>query len=388
MTETILFAGGGTGGHVFPLLAVADALRVIAPEVSAVFVGTARGIETKVVPERGYRLELVEVVPIRGGGIAGALRGVARAAGAIPEARALLRRIAPRAVFSMGGYAAGPVSVAARMAGIPLALMEPNGSIGLANRLVARLVQRAYTAYPEAERHFAAGTVLRTGVPIRSGFAPQRYHRGSALRVLVLGGSQGAQSLNDAVPRALARSSVPTRVVHQCGAGRDAAVRALYAEVGSDLPATVVPFIDDVAAALTEADLVIGRAGASAVAEICAVGRPSLLVPYPFAGDHQRHNAESIARAGAAVCVLAADATVARLVEEIERLATDPAVLPRMAAAACALGRPDAARVIARDLVVIAGISGETARGSGAPGGARGRGPGEDERAARAGGGL
>jgi UDP-N-acetylglucosamine--N-acetylmuramyl-(pentapeptide) pyrophosphoryl-undecaprenol N-acetylglucosamine transferase len=361
---TLLFAGGGTGGHVFPMVAVADAVHALALGLELVFVGTERGLETKIVPARGYRLELVSVAPMRGGGVLRAVRGAARAARAVVDARALVRRIAPSAVLSVGGYAAGPVAVAARTLGIPLALMEPNSAIGLANRLVAPLVQRAYTAFAESDRHFRSGIVLRTGVPIRHGFRPSRYQRAGDLRVLVLGGSQGAASLNDAVPRALARTRTKVRVVHQCGAGKDAAVRALYDELGARDRARVVPFIDDMQHELASADLVIGRAGAGAVAEICAVGRPSILVPYPFAGDHQRHNAESLVRAGAAVCILASAAASStpaggleeRIAAELERLTADPAVLPAMAEAARELGRPDAALLIARDLLRLAGI--------------------------------
>jgi UDP-N-acetylglucosamine--N-acetylmuramyl-(pentapeptide) pyrophosphoryl-undecaprenol N-acetylglucosamine transferase len=347
------------------MVAVADAVHALALGLELVFVGTAGGLETKIVPASGYRLELVSVAPMRGGGVLGAVRGAARAARAVVDARALLCRIAPSAVFSAGGYAAGPVALAARTLGIPLALMEPNSAIGLANRLVAPLVQRAYTAFAESDRHFRAGTVLRTGVPIRQGFRPSPYQRAGDLRVLVLGGSQGAASLNDAVPRALARVRTKVRVVHQCGAGKDAAVRALYDELGARDRARVVPFIDDMQHELASADLVIGRAGAGAVAEICAVGRPSILVPYPFAGDHQRHNAESLVRVGAAVCVLANDAASTstasgleeRIAAEIERLTADPAVLPAMAEAARELGRPDAASVIARDLLRLGGFT-------------------------------
>jgi UDP-N-acetylglucosamine--N-acetylmuramyl-(pentapeptide) pyrophosphoryl-undecaprenol N-acetylglucosamine transferase len=363
-TTTLLFAGGGTGGHVFPMVAVADAVHALAPSVELVFVGTARGLETKVVPGRGYRLELVSVVPIRGGGIVQAVRGAASAARSVCDARPLVRRIAPRAVFSIGGYAAGPVSLAARTLGIPVALMEPNSAIGLANRLVMPFVQRAYTAFSETDRHFRTGTVLRTGVPIRAGFHPSPYRRHGDLRVLVLGGSQGAASLNDAVPRALASARTNIRVVHQCGAGRDAAVRALYDELGAGDRARIVPFIDDMPGELAHADLVIGRAGAGAVAEICAVGRPSVLVPYPFAGNHQRHNAESLERAGAAVCIHSADATPERIAAEIERLTSDPGVLPAMAESARALGRPAAAAVIALDLLALAGVDDRGAGGS------------------------
>lgn len=353
--STLLFAGGGTGGHVFPMIAVADAVHAISPEVQLVFVGTERGLETKLVPERGYTLELMEVVPIRGGGLSQAVRGVVRAGRAIPEARELVRRLAPRAIFSIGGYAAGPISLAGRTLGVPVALMEPNGAIGLANRLIAPLVQRAYTAFERAEVHFRKATVLRTGVPLRSGFLPHAYERTDAPRILVIGGSQGSEALNDAVPRALARVGVRVRVTHQCGAGRDETVRALYRELGM-ADALVTPFIRDMPEALAEAELVVGRAGANAVAEICAVGRPSVLIPYPFAGDHQRFNADDLVRTGGAVRVLSHEATPERLAAEIGALVSDRGALPRMAEAARVLGRPEAARAIARDLLELAGL--------------------------------
>jgi UDP-N-acetylglucosamine--N-acetylmuramyl-(pentapeptide) pyrophosphoryl-undecaprenol N-acetylglucosamine transferase len=357
--ETLLFAGGGTGGHVYPMIAVADALRAIAPELRLVFVGTERGMETRVVPERGYELELMRVLPIRGGGVMGALKGVGRAAALVPEARALVKRLSPRAVFSIGGYAAGPVSLAARTLGIPVALMEPNSVIGLANRLIAPLVQRAYTAFPESEKHFKSSVVLRSGVPIRDGFARAPYNpRLSAPRVLVLGGSQGAKSLNEAVPHALAESPAHVTVVHQCGAAHEAAARALYAELGLQARAQVVPFIADMPAALAAADLVIGRSGASAVSEVCAVGRPSVLIPYPYAsGDHQRVNAQSLVRGGAAVCLPFAEASPLRIAAEIKALLNEPMRLSEMAERAAALGRPQAAQDIAWDLLGLAGLT-------------------------------
>src|SRR6478609_11467357 len=359
MTDTLLFAGGGTGGHVYPMIAVADAVRAIAPEVRLVFVGTERGMETHVVPERGYELELMRVLPIRGGGVPGAVRGITRAAGSLNEARALLKKLGPRAVFSIGGYAAGPVSLSARFMGIPVALMEPNSVIGLANRLIAPFVQRAYTAFPESERHFVPSLVLRAGVPIRGGFQPVPYApEFDAPRLLVLGGSQGAKSLNEAVPRALAQLPANVRITHQCGALHEADALRLYAELGLEARARVVPFISDMPRALAEADLVIARSGASAVSEICAIGRPSLLVPYPFAsGDHQRVNAESLVRAGAALCLSSTEATADRISREITALFDNSQRLHTMAARATALGRPEAAEAIARDLLGLAGLT-------------------------------
>jgi UDP-N-acetylglucosamine--N-acetylmuramyl-(pentapeptide) pyrophosphoryl-undecaprenol N-acetylglucosamine transferase len=353
------------------MIAVADAVRALSPDVGLVFAGTERGLEVKLVPARGFQLTTLRIAPLRGDGVRGAVRGTYLAARAVADARALVRRVAPRAVLSIGGYAAGPVALAAWSLGVPVALVEPNAAIGIANRLAAPFVRRAYVAFPEAERHFRRGATLVTGVPLRSGFTPSDHHPGRTLSVLVLGGSQGAESLNRTVPRALSR--VDVTVVHQCGAGRDAAVRALYAELGFGARARVEPFIEDMPAALAKADLVIGRAGAGAVAEICAVGRPSVLVPYPFAGDHQRHNAESLERRGAAVCILTKDLTEDRLESVLRRMDRDRAALARMAASARALGRPTAATAIAEDLLRLAGIGRDSdavpraSKGSGSP---------------------
>ncbi len=358
-SETILLVGGGTGGHVFPMIAVADELSRIAPEVRLCFVGTERGIESQVVVERGYTLELMRVEPIRGRGFFGGLAGVKRAAASIPEARTLLQCFRPKVVFSIGGYAAGPVSLAARTMSIPLALMEPNSVIGLANRLMAPWVQRAYTCFPEVEKYFPSGSVMRTGVAIRQGFSPRDYgYDGQVLRVLVLGGSQGAKSLNETLPKALAGCSVALRVVHQAGKGNDAQVRQLYTSVGADPGSVeVVPFINDMPTALAEADLVVGRSGAGAVSEICAVGRPSLLVPYPYAsGDHQFKNAQSLVERGAAVCVRSDEATVETLSRMIDELVADPKRLPEMARVASELGKPEAAEVVARDLLALGNV--------------------------------
>lgn len=362
---TVVLAGGGTGGHVYPMVAVAEALRRLCPEVGILFVGTGRGIETRVVPERGFCLELMNVLPIRGTGIGGALRGALRAAGAVLEAGRLLRRVAPSVVVSFGGYAAGPVSVAARLLSVPVGLLEPNAVLGLANRLLAPLAQRAYVAFEAAEHPFPPAVVLSTGVPIRRGFEPRDYEGPrSPMRILVLGGSQGAQSLNEVVPDALACVGVPIRVVHQCGARWEGDVKERYRAYQQAVTATVVPFIEDVPRALGDADLVVARSGASAVSEICAVGRPSILVPYPYASyDHQRLNAVAVERAGAAVCVEASRATPERLAELIRGLGSEAGRLPRMAAAARRLGRPNAADTLARDVLALGGRSPSSAVG-------------------------
>lgn len=354
---TVILAGGGTGGHVYPLIAVAEALREVSPEVRAVFVGTARGIETRVVPKAGFALELVRVLPIRGMGTEGAIRGSARAFMALPESRSLLRRLAPSVVLTVGGYAAGPISLMARLSGIPVALLEPNAVMGLANRLMAPIVQRGYTAFALAERHFGSGKVLRSGVPIRTGFLPRPLVlEARPRRVLVIGGSQGARTLNENVPAALGALGTELEVTHQCGRDDVALVQDRY-RAFSRVDAKVTPFIDEMPQAIAWADLVVSRSGASAVSEICSVGRPSLLIPYPFAaGNHQQLNAEGLAGAQAALWVKNADATPETLSREISRLLFDERQLQSMADAATRYGRPFAARDIASDLLQLAGL--------------------------------
>jgi UDP-N-acetylglucosamine--N-acetylmuramyl-(pentapeptide) pyrophosphoryl-undecaprenol N-acetylglucosamine transferase len=249
------------------------------------------------------------------------------------------------------------VSLAAWASGVPLALLEPNSVMGLANRLLAPLCRRAYTAFEETERHFRRGRVLRAGLPLRAGFMPSPYSPPlTSLRVLVLGGSQGAMALNEVVPRAIAKFGSRLSVVHQSGPNHANEVQALYAELGVD-SARVEAFIDDMPTALARADLVIGRSGAGAVSEICAIGRPSILVPYPYAaGDHQAKNADALVREGAAIRIkdkLASPDTVAKA---IGALVNDRSLLTRMATAARNAGRPDAAHTVARDLLELAGL--------------------------------
>lgn len=354
MSPTIVLAGGGTGGHVYPLIAVAEALRTLLPELRIVFVGTERGLETRIVPEHGFELELVEVRPIRGFGVSGALRGVWCAMRALPSSRALLEKLEPCAVLTVGGYAAGPVSLMARRLQIPVGLLEPNAVMGLANRWMAPFVQRAYTAFSPVERHFTSSKVRRTGVPIRAGFSRAPYVlTARPRRVLVLGGSQGARTLNERVPLALGQQSVELEVRHQCGKTDVDFVKAQYSSTSLS-SVDVVSYIDEMPPAIAWADLIISRAGASAVSEICAVGRPSLLVPYPFsAGQHQQVNAETLASVGAAKWLLNSEISVERMAQEVAALLQDADTLIKMADFAAKYGKPNAARDIAVDLLAL-----------------------------------
>jgi UDP-N-acetylglucosamine--N-acetylmuramyl-(pentapeptide) pyrophosphoryl-undecaprenol N-acetylglucosamine transferase len=364
---TVVIAGGGTGGHVFPMIAVGDALKAVDPTARVVYVGTARGIEARVMPPRGDSLELLDIRPLRGSGLKGFMKGAYFAAASIPSARRLIAKLGANAVLSVGGYAGGPVALAARTLGIPVALLEPNSVLGLSNRLLTPIVARAYTAFPEVESALRPSVIRRAGVPLRGAFSRKPYapsdDNNAKVRILLLGGSQGAKALNETVPHAL-RSLIKAgdgnsiELVHQTGRDREIDVRALYTQLGLLDRVTVTPFIDDMASALASADIVIGRSGASSLAELCVIGRASILIPYPFAADdHQLKNARSLERAGAAVAIPQSEATAARVACEIDRLVKSPELRARMAEAAASLGKADAARDVAEDLLHLARAS-------------------------------
>lgn len=358
MSPTIAIAGGGTGGHVFPAVAVAEALRALS-KVDVVFFGTDRGLEARVVPERGFRLETLRIEPLRGRGPARALRASALALRATVESLSRVKHLGPRAMLSVGGYAAGPVSLAAGALRIPIAVLEPNSVVGLTNRLLGPVARRAYIAWDDVEGAFRSRALRPFGVPLRPGFSPRPYVSGaSPLRVLVLGGSQGAALLNERVPEAIAvlasRAFPVPRVLHQAGRNRQEGVRAAYTRAGAR-DAVVVPFIDDVAAAIAEADLVVSRAGAGAIAEITSIGRASLLVPLRSAADdHQTKNALSLVRRGAAAYLPQDQVEADRLAGAMERLLADEAARVSMADAARNAGRPNAAHDVASDLLGLA----------------------------------
>lgn len=351
-----LIAGGGTGGHVFPGLAVADALCKLSP-VRVVFVGAPKGLESRIVPMRGYPLELLDVEPMKGGGVTRAARGAAVAAKATLKARALVARYKPRAILSVGGYAAGPMSLAGALGGVPLAVLEPNRTLGLANKILAPFAKRAYLAFGDTSGAFRKSGVRQFGVPLREGFRAQGGAQGKPLSLLVLGGSQGAKAINDRMPdvvERLCRSYPDLSVLHQVGAGQEELVRAAY---GARPNVRVVPFVDEMAKEMTRASVIVSRAGAITVAEICAIGRASVLVPFPFAaGDHQAENAFALQKLGGALAVRQAEATVDRLAAALGDLLGDEAKRNQMAECARAHGKPSAAMEIAKDLLALGGV--------------------------------
>lgn len=354
----IIIAGGGTGGHVYPGLAVADALVALA-DVEVIFCGTARGIERDVVPARGYRLELLEVSPMKGGGAKRAIGGAFTAAKATFRALRLVRGIDPAAVLSVGGYAAGPVALAAAIARVPIAVFEPNGVLGLTNRLLAPFAKRAYVTWPEVARRFSETVRRDIGVPLRAGFDPYPYQVGTPKRLLVMGGSLGAKAINERMPgvvAALVKAHPGLRVLHQTGREQDGAVRAAYERLG--VAADVRPYLDDVPSALRDADLILARSGAGTVAEIASVGRAAVFVPFPFAADdHQTKNARAMEAAGGARVVAQSDATEAHLVTLLGELLADDGRRIAMADAARNVGKPRAAWDAAGDLLALGGVA-------------------------------
>ena len=342
---TIVMAGGGTGGHVMPLLAVARQLAQDGHQ--SVFIGTRTGFEAKLVPPAGFPLEFIEIGGLNRVGMMRKIRSLAQLPLSVLRSRKLIEKHGASAVFSLGGYAAGPVVLAALWKKSPLVVMEPNAMPGLTNRKIGRFVRRALLSFPDATRYFPPGKSEITGLPVRSEFfqiAPKA--RESKMTVLITGGSQGSRTLNQAAAgswKYFRETRCPVRFIHQTGAVAHAPLAQKFAESGME--GEVAPFIDDMPAAFARADLVICRAGAGAVAELAAAGKPSILVPLPTAADqHQLRNAEAFQKAGASVLVLDAEMDGGRLFEEVEKLRTHPELLHRMGERARAFAHPDAAR--------------------------------------------
>jgi UDP-N-acetylglucosamine--N-acetylmuramyl-(pentapeptide) pyrophosphoryl-undecaprenol N-acetylglucosamine transferase len=347
----VMILAGGTGGHIFPGLAVAAALQ--ARGVPVLWLGAEGGMETRLVPERGIAMYTIAIKGLRGKGIAALLTAPMRVLAAVRAASRVLDKRKPRAVVSFGGYAAGPGGIAARLRGTPLIVHEQNRAPGMTNRVLARFARSVLTGFPQTFRHVPEVLV---GNPVRSEIASlpdpeQRFsQRAGALRLLVLGGSQGARALNDAVPKALAGLGGTVEVRHQCGQTlRDEATRA-YANAG--IVASVEPFIADMADAYAWADLVVCRAGALTLAELCAAGIGSVLVPFPLAvDDHQTRNAEYLVERHAAILLPQGQGLADDLRLTLGTLAADPVRRLEMAMAARRLARPDAAERVA-DIVL------------------------------------
>jgi UDP-N-acetylglucosamine--N-acetylmuramyl-(pentapeptide) pyrophosphoryl-undecaprenol N-acetylglucosamine transferase len=353
----MVVAGGGTGGHLFPGLAVAECAAGAAGASAVLFVGSTYGIEARVVPQTRFAFRALAIRGLRGRGWRGAVQLAVQLPAAIARAWRLLGEFGAEVVVGVGGYASVPIVLAAWMRRIPAVLLEPNAHPGMANRALARLAARVCTTFAEANEYFPPAKVVLTGNPVRA-FAQPAPAAHAGFTLLVFGGSQGARRLNEAMADAVAalRDAVAgLRVIHQTGAADREALEARYAGLG--VAAEVREFIDDMGAAYHAADLVVCRAGATTVAELTALGKPAILVPYPFAADdHQRANAGVLAARGAAILILDRALTGAALAQTIIGLAREPARLRAMGEAARRLAVPDAAaRVVATCREVVGG---------------------------------
>jgi UDP-N-acetylglucosamine--N-acetylmuramyl-(pentapeptide) pyrophosphoryl-undecaprenol N-acetylglucosamine transferase len=410
----LLIAGGGTGGHLFPGVALAEELRARDPNAQIRFVGTRRGIEARVLAPLGWDLTLIEVSGLKTVGVLGALRGVVRLPRALWQARRVVREFAPDAVIGVGGYASGPVVLMARLGGVPTAICEQNSIPGLTNRILGRVTRAVFVSFEGTRRFFKPQKTVVSGNPVRRELvqrlldgstttavppppqptppasaqptppasaqpappasaqpappasaqpappasaqpappasaqpAPPATSAGARVHVLVSGGSLGAVAVNELAAEALIAlaRTVPLSIVHQTGDKGLDATASRYATAG--IAAECQAFIKDMASAYHRADLIIGRAGATTVAELAITGKPAVFIPYPFAADnHQEINAREMAEAGAALMFRQSELTAEVLAEALRPLVTDPARRAAMGAKMKALARPNAAATV------------------------------------------
>ena len=352
----VMVAGGGTGGHVIPALAIAQELRAHY-DAEVVFIGTPRGIETRLVPAAGFELRLVNVGALNRVALATRLKTLFNLPLAAMASARIISEFRPDVMIGVGGYASGPAMLVAALMNIPTVAFEPNVVPGLANRVLAPTIRAAAVHFERTCRYFRDCYV--TGVPVRREFfdVPPRAKQARPT-LLVFGGSQGAHAINQAVLGALSllMQAVPDiYIVHQTGEKDYVGAQAAY--LSAMVPAEVSPFIDDMPGAFARADLVLCRSGASTVAEITAAGKPAIFVPLPTAADdHQRHNAATLASGGAARLLPQAELSPERLTSEIAGLLRDRVELTRMSAAARAFAHPDAAAKIASLAARVAGV--------------------------------
>ncbi|HKB10926.1 MAG TPA: undecaprenyldiphospho-muramoylpentapeptide beta-N-acetylglucosaminyltransferase [Vicinamibacterales bacterium] len=355
MALRVVIAGGGTGGHLYPGIAVARELLARQPDANVSFAGTAKGIEARVIPREGFELDVIRSGGLKGKSIVDRARGAALLPVSLADALAVVSKRQPDLAIGVGGYSSGPVVLLASLRRVPTMLLEQNAVPGLTNRLLARVVDAAAVTFDSTQAFFGAKAFV-SGNPVRPEFfataGPQQESalddQATVVRVLVFGGSQGAHAINVAMVEAAARLAADgphLRLTHQTGERDVEMVRAAYRRAG--LQATVEPFLYDMGRQLADADLIVCRAGATTLAEITAAGKAAILIPLPTAtDDHQRKNAESLAARGAADVLLQTGMTGGTLGERILGLAADAARRRRIATAAQALARPDAARVI------------------------------------------
>lgn len=356
---TLVITGGGTGGHLFPGIAVAQAVMAKVPGARVVFIGTGRAVDQNAMSQYGFESRVVPCGALKGGSLIAKLKTMARLPWSLCRAWRVLHDLKPALVLGVGGYVTGPVVLAARLTGIATCIHEQNSVPGLANRKLGAIVDRVFVSIPGSERYFDPKRCRLTGNPLRHEILAlaQQAPQASGPTLLVLGGSQGAHRLNALLPEALrGKDSLPAgfKVIHQTGSADETAVRAAYAAAG--IAAEVAAFFTDMAAVYAKARVVVSRAGATTLAELTALGKPSILVPFPFAADdHQRKNAEALVAGGAARMLLEEGLSAESLGQEIVEIMTKEELRQQMGLAARRLAKPEAVETIVAECLALAG---------------------------------
>lgn len=352
----ILFAGGGTGGHLYSGIALAEEfLASGSKDREVLFVGTPAGMEKEIVPKNGYRLELIPVKPLKGRGMADRIKSLAQIPSSFAKARALLRKEKPDLVFGIGGYASGPVTLMAHFMGIPTAIIDQNSVPGMTNRILGKFVDHIFVCFENAKAFFKPAKTFLSGNPVRKSFLDKLKNRNAfapkpegEFNLLILGGSQGARSVNQAAVGAAAilKNEFPgLKIQHQAGKNDYESVKKAYAEKG--IAAEVFDFVHNIHELYANADLIVCRAGAGTITEIEIMGKAAIFVPYPFAADdHQRLNAEEVVQQGAGKMILNADLNPESLACEIRSLLRDPQSLAALQEKSKALAKPQASQNI------------------------------------------
>ncbi|HWN98095.1 MAG TPA: undecaprenyldiphospho-muramoylpentapeptide beta-N-acetylglucosaminyltransferase [Blastocatellia bacterium] len=354
----VIIAAGGTGGHIYPGVAIAREFRRRDDQTEILFVGTPRGLESKIVPREGFALEMIQVGALKGVSLFQRAKSLAELPMSLAAALRILARFKPQVVIGVGGYSSGPTLLIAALRRTPTMVVEPNAMPGFTNRVLARFVDSAALGFEEARAYFGKRGIV-TGTPVRGDFADlKKKERGEKVSVLIFGGSQGSRAINAAMAGALPllkQNHDRLSITHQTGESDFETVKRGYDNAGFE--ADVRPFIHDMAAQFESADVLISRAGATTAAEVAAAGKAAIFVPFPFAtDDHQRKNAEAFERAGAARMILQKELTPARLAEELTRLIEHREEIDRMEEASRRLARPDsAARAVDIAMAVASG---------------------------------
>jgi len=355
----IMIAAGGTGGHVFPGIAIAEAIRDADSEVDVVFAGTKDGIESKLIPELGWEIVHIGSRSTHAGGFINRALSYLKVPVLVLRALKMLGREKPDAVIGTGGFAVGPLVLAASLKGIPTAIVEPNAVAGRANKKLARFVKKVFVGFPTAARSFPESKVMVTGAPVRISISMVKHNRSSdrPITVLCYGGSQGAQALNEvmvAMTSHIEKYADRIRIIHQVGR-IEAVEKTADIYKRAQLEAEVFPFSNRIADLYCEADLAIARAGAGTVAELAVAGIPAVLVPLPQAvDDHQRVNAQQVAGSGGAIVIDQAALTGEALAKIVIDFLENPEKLKRMHEALASVAKPDASSQIARETIAMA----------------------------------